>query len=63
MFVELPPEAGYGKEYVGELDKCMYGTRDAAQGWELTYSTALVESMGSGGVLHTLVYSATPIAG
>ena len=41
IFVELPPEAGYGKGYVRKLDKCMYGTRDAAQGWERTCSTAL----------------------
>ena len=43
VFVELPPEAGYGKDFVGELDKCMYGTRDAAQGWEATYAAALKE--------------------
>ena len=44
VFVELPPEAGRGKDVVGLLVKCMYGTRDAAQGWEGTYRTAL-ESM------------------
>ena len=36
-YVELPPEAGHGSEYLGQLVKCMYGTRDAAQGWEGTY--------------------------
>jgi hypothetical protein len=45
VFVELPPEAGYSKQHVGELVKCMYGTRDAAQGWERTYCAAL-EAMG-----------------
>ncbi len=41
VFVELPPEAGRGRGVVGELQKCMYGTRDAAQGWEQTYRDAL----------------------
>jgi hypothetical protein len=41
VFVELPPEAGLGRGVVGELLKCMYGTRDAAQGWEQTYRDAL----------------------
>ena len=45
VFVELPPEAGYGRGCVGELVKCMYGTRDAAQGWECTYRAAL-EDLG-----------------
>ena len=31
VYVELPPEAGHGSEYIGQLAKCMYGTRDAAQ--------------------------------
>ena len=30
VYVELPPEAGYGNNFIGELDKRMYGTRDAA---------------------------------
>ena len=41
VFVELPREAGYGKDVVGKLVKCMYGTRDAAQGWENAYRAAL----------------------
>ncbi len=41
VFVKLPPEAGYGPDTVGELVKCLYGTRDAAQGWEDTYSSAM----------------------
>jgi hypothetical protein len=45
VFVELPREAGYGKDVVGKLVKCMYGTRDAAQGWENAYRAAL-EAMG-----------------
>ena len=45
VYVELPPEAGYGRDSVGVLLKRMYGTRDAAQGWESTYATA-VQDMG-----------------
>jgi hypothetical protein len=45
VYVELPREAGHGKDVVGKLVKCMYGTRDAAQGWEDAYRTAL-EAMG-----------------
>jgi hypothetical protein len=45
VFVELPPQAGYDKGKVGLLRKCMYGTRDAAQGWEGTYREAL-EKLG-----------------
>jgi hypothetical protein len=45
VFVELPKEAGCGKGVIGRLVKCMYGTRDAAQGWEGTYRQAL-EAMG-----------------
>ena len=43
VFFELPPEAGYGRGHVGRLVKCLYGTRDAAQGWEGTYRGALEE--------------------
>ena len=42
VYVEMPPEAGMPKGTVGRLIKCMYGTRDAAQGWEATYCAALL---------------------
>ena len=45
VFVELPSEAGLARDVVGRLVKCMYGTRDAAQGWENTYRRAL-ETLG-----------------
>jgi len=45
VFVELPPEAGYGRGCIGKLVKCLYGTRDAAQGWERTYREVL-EGLG-----------------
>ncbi len=45
VFVELPPEAGYGQQYVGELVKCVYGMRGSSQGWERTCCTVL-EGMG-----------------
>ena len=55
--VELPPEAGYVKNFIGELDKCMYGTRDAAQGWELTCFAALVQELGfKRGAAHPCVF-------
>ncbi len=57
VVVELPPEVGFGKEFVGELDQLMYGTRGAAQGLELTYSKALVEGMGfRTGVAHPCIF-------
>eukprot|EP00972_Heterocapsa_arctica_P059689 8802316-Heterocapsa_arctica.AAC.1 len=31
VFVELLPEAGYGKGHIGRLVKRLYGIRDAAQ--------------------------------
>ena len=42
LFVRLPKELGYGPNMVARLDKCMYGTRDAAGIWECCYSDALV---------------------
>ena len=42
MFVRLPKELGLGSDMVARLDKCMYGTRDAASIWEGCYSDALV---------------------
>ena len=56
VYVELPLEAGYGKDFVGELNKCMYGTRDAAQGWEATYSEALKEIGFKRGRAHPCVF-------
>ena len=41
VYVRLPPEAGFGPDMVAQLEKCLYGTRDAAQGWEATYSEAM----------------------
>ena len=31
LYVRFPPELGLGKQMVGKLIRCMYGTRDAAQ--------------------------------
>ncbi len=45
VFAELPAEAGRSKGTVGQLIKRMYGTHDAAQGWEGVYREAL-EPMG-----------------
>jgi hypothetical protein len=35
LLVELPEESGYSKDYVGLLQKSMYGCQDAGQNWEL----------------------------
>lgn len=43
VYVELPPEAGHGKGKIGRLVKCVYGTRDAAKGWEEAYQEALAK--------------------
>ena len=42
VYVEMPLEAGMPNGTVGRLIKCVYGTRDAAQGWEATYCAALL---------------------
>ena len=34
LYVQLPPEAGYGPEYCALLHKLLYGLRDANQGFE-----------------------------
>ena len=40
LLVRLPKELGLGGNVVARLDKCMYGTRDAAGIWERCYSEA-----------------------
>ena len=42
LYVRLPPELNMGKEVVGKLVRCMYGTRDAGAIWENCYSSCLV---------------------
>ena len=42
-FIQLPPEdPDYGSGLCGKLLMHMYGTKDAAQGWEDTYAAAMV---------------------
>ena len=41
LFVRLPKEMGLGPNAVARLDRCMYGTRDAAGIWESCYSDCL----------------------
>ena len=43
LYVKLPPELGLGRQVVGKLQKCMYGTRDAGAIWEWTYTQALLK--------------------
>ena len=57
VFVELPaedPEYGSGK--VGKLRLCLYGTRDAAKGWQETLSAQLVSIGFTRGVGHPSVF-------
>ena len=57
VFVELPDE-DWEEGKCGELDKSMYGTRDAAHNWEEAYS----EMMETNGLLeesHHHVYFGT----
>ncbi len=39
-YIKLPEE-DHVDGYCGELDKSMYGTRDAAQNWEYEYAEFL----------------------
>ena len=43
LYVRLPPELGLGKEVVGKLIRCMYGTRDAGAIWENCYTSCLTK--------------------
>ena len=46
VYSELPEEdPGHGKGLLGKLKLCLYGTRDAANGWQETLSSHL-ESVG-----------------
>ena len=57
VYVEMPPEAGVPKGTVGRLIKCMYGTRDAAQGWESTYCAALLRLGFSRGAANPCLFT------
>ena len=44
IYVRLPPEdPNYGKGKLGRLRLCLYGTRDAAKGWQDVLSEHLIE--------------------
>ena len=46
VYIELPKEdPDHGKGLLGKLKLCLYGTRDAAKGWQETLSAHL-ESIG-----------------
>ena len=42
LHVRLPPELGLPRDVVGNLERCMYGTRDAGAIWESCYVDCLV---------------------
>ena len=57
VFIELPPEdPEYGSGKVGKLRLCLYGTRDAAKGWQETLSAHLVSLGFTRGVGHPSVF-------
>ena len=41
LYIELPEEENEGGDMVGQLDKCLYGTRDASAQWEHLWTAAL----------------------
>ncbi len=43
VYVEFP-DGDHQENVSGELKKAMYGTRDAAQNWELEYTEMMVEA-------------------
>ena len=45
VHIELPPEDDMHGKMLGKLKLCLYGTRDAAQGWQETLSAHL-ETIG-----------------
>jgi len=42
IYTELPPEAGYNKDWVAFLVMCLYGLRDAAQAFELRTAEVMI---------------------
>ena len=56
-YVELPKEdQDYGTGKLGKLKKCVYGTRDAAKGWQDTLSAHLEQIGFSRGRGHPCVF-------
>lgn len=57
FFIELPPEdPEHDSGKVGKLRLCLYGTRDAAKGWQETLSAHLVSLGFTRGVGHPSVF-------
>ena len=57
VFIELPDEdPDHGADLVGKLRLCLYGTRDAAKGWQETLSSHLVSLGFVRGVGHPSVF-------
>lgn len=63
LFVTIPTEDPEGKEGdVGRLNVCLYGTRDAAKGWQEELASHL-KSLGVYKVEGTQVFSTMPNVG
>ena len=57
VYIELPPEdPDYGSDKIGKLRLCLYGTRDAAKGWQETLSEHLISVGFTRGVGHPSVF-------
>ena len=57
VFIEWPKEdPKYGTGLLGKLKLCLYGTRDAAKGWQETVSAHLVSIGFTRGLGHPCVF-------
>ena len=57
LYIELPAEdPESGGDTLGKLELCLYGTRDAAKGWQETLSSQLIECGFTRGVGHPAVF-------
>jgi len=57
VFIELPAEdPDFGSDKIGKLRLCLYGTRDAAKGWQETLSTHLTSIGFTRGLGHPSVF-------
>ena len=57
IYVELPEEdVDFGKDLLGKLELCLYGTRDAAVNWQEALSENLLKAGFVRGIGHTAVF-------
>ena len=57
LYIELPEEdVDHGKNLIGKLNLCLYGTRDAAVNWQEALSENLLKAGFVRGIGHTAVF-------